>query len=127
MALLVALIPISYTYTYTPVSLAIDAPRGAALFRKSCIGCHDAGGNLIQPGATLFSKDLQKNGVDSEEELYSITYNGKGRMPGFGVKCMPRGQCTFGPRLQDEEISLLAQFVKMQADQGWPSIDIYGD
>ncbi|XP_021759665.1 cytochrome c6, chloroplastic, partial [Chenopodium quinoa] len=123
MALLVALYPISYT----PASLAIDTARGAALFRRSCIGCHDAGGNLIQPGATLFTKDLQRNGVESEEELYSITYNGKGRMPGFGLNCMPRGQCTFGPRLQDEEIRLLAQFVKLQADKGWPNIDIYND
>lgn len=123
MALLVALCPISYA----PASHAIDAPRGAALFRRACIGCHDAGGNIIQPGATLFSKDLQRNGVDSEDELFSVTYNGKGRMPGFGEKCMPRGQCTFGPRLQDEEIRLLAQFVKFQADKGWPSIDIYGD
>uniref|UniRef100_A0A803LK40 Photosystem II 22 kDa protein, chloroplastic n=1 Tax=Chenopodium quinoa TaxID=63459 RepID=A0A803LK40_CHEQI len=109
MALLVALYPISYT----PASLAIDTARGAALFRRSCIGCHDAGGNLIQPGATLFTKDLQRNGVESEEELYSITYNGKGRMPGFGLNCMPRGQCTFGPRLQDEEIRLLAQFASL--------------
>ncbi|XP_057532706.1 cytochrome c6, chloroplastic [Amaranthus tricolor] len=122
-ALLVVLFPISYT----PVSFAtIDTPRGAALFRKACIGCHDAGGNIIQPNATLFSKDLQRNEVDTEEELYNITYNGKGRMPGFGEKCMPRGQCTFGPRLLDEEIRLLAQFVKLQADNGWPNIDIYG-
>ncbi|XP_056693882.1 photosystem II 22 kDa protein, chloroplastic isoform X2 [Spinacia oleracea] len=124
MALLVALFPISYT---PASSLAIDTARGAALFRRACIGCHDTGGNLIQPGATLFTKDLEKNGVESEEELYSITYNGKGRMPGFGEKCMPRGQCTFGPRLQDEEIRLLAQFVKLQADKGWPNIDFYND
>jgi hypothetical protein len=63
-----------------------------------------------------------RNGVDTEEEIYRVTYFGKGRMPGFGEKCTPRGQCTFGPRLQDEEIKLLAEFVKFQADQGWPTV-----
>ncbi|GMN66086.1 hypothetical protein TIFTF001_035154 [Ficus carica] len=102
----------------------IDVQRGASLFRKACIGCHDAGGNIIQPGATLFLKDLQRNGIDSEEEIYRVTYFGKGRMPGFGENCTPRGQCTFGARLLDEEIKLLAEFVRLQADQGWPNINI---
>jgi cytochrome c6 len=44
-------------------------------------------------------------------------------MQGFGKECTPRGQCTFGARLEDEEIKILAEFVKLQADQGWPSID----
>ncbi|XP_015577842.2 cytochrome c6, chloroplastic isoform X2 [Ricinus communis] len=125
-AAFLALSPLSYT----PVSLAqttADIQKGATLFSRSCIGCHDAGGNLIQPGATLFMKDLQRNGVDSEEEIYKITYFGKGRMPGFGQNCTPRGQCTFGPRLQDEEIKLLAEFVKSQADQGWPTIETIQD
>ncbi|KAI3798481.1 hypothetical protein L1987_33758 [Smallanthus sonchifolius] len=106
---------------------AIDVQRGASLFSRACIGCHDAGGNIIQPGATLFLKDLQRNGVDTEEEIYRITYYGKGRMPGFGEMCTPRGQCTFGARLQEDEIRLLADFVKSQADQGWPNIGNGGD
>ncbi|CAN6545800.1 unnamed protein product [Malus baccata var. baccata] len=120
MAAVLTLSPLSIT----PVShaQAIDVQRGAALFRRTCIGCHDAGGNIIQPGATLFTKDLQRNGVDTEEEIYRVTYFGKGRMPGFGEKCAPRGQCTFGARLQDEEIKILAEFVKLQADQNWPNI-----
>lgn len=101
--------------------------RGAALFQKACIGCHDMGGNILQPGATLFNNDLQRNGVATEEDIYNITYFGKGRMPGFGEKCTPRGQCTFGPRLQEDEIKLLAEFVKLQADKGWPNIESYGD
>ncbi|KAI4296949.1 hypothetical protein L6164_036865 [Bauhinia variegata] len=119
MAAFLALSPICII----PVSSAqtIDIQRGATLFRQTCIGCHDAGGNIIQPGATLFIKDLQRNGVDTEEEIYRVTYYGKGRMPGFGKECMPRGQCTFGARLEDEDIKVLADFVKLQADQGWPS------
>ncbi|XP_015884462.1 cytochrome c6, chloroplastic [Ziziphus jujuba] len=109
----------------TPESVAetVEVQRGSTLFRRACIGCHDAGGNIIQPGATLFTKDLQRNGVDTEEEIYRITYFGKGRMPGFGENCTPKGQCTFGARLQDTEIKLLAEFVKSQADQGWPNIE----
>ncbi|XP_031505278.1 cytochrome c6, chloroplastic-like [Nymphaea colorata] len=101
--------------------------KGATLFRTSCIGCHDGGGNILQPGATLFGNDLERNGVSTEESIYEITYYGKGRMPGFGEKCTPRGQCTFGARLQDDEIKLLAMFVKSQAEQGWPNIEIYKD
>ncbi|KAK7817069.1 cytochrome c6, chloroplastic [Quercus suber] len=125
MAALVALSPICHT----PVSFGqtIDVQRGASLFRRACIGCHDAGGNIIQPGATLFTKDLQRNGVDTEEEIYRVTYYGKGRMPGFGENCTPRGQCTFGARLQEEEIKLLAKFVKLQADQGWPNVETEED
>ncbi|KAG8635712.1 cytochrome c6, chloroplastic isoform X2 [Manihot esculenta] len=114
----------------TPVSLGqttADIQKGAILFSRSCIGCHDAGGNIIQPGATLFMEDLQRNGAATEEEIYRITYFGKGRMPGFGENCTPRGQCTFGPRLQDDEIKLLAEFVKSQADQGWPNNQIIQD
>ncbi|KAJ1397140.1 Cytochrome c-like domain [Sesbania bispinosa] len=109
----------------TPASIGqtIDIQRGATLFRQTCIGCHDAGGNIIQPGSTLYTKDLQRNGVDTEEAIYRVTYYGKGRMPGFGKECMPRGQCTFGARLEDEEIKILAEFVKLQADKGWPSIE----
>ncbi|KAI5424574.1 hypothetical protein KIW84_030670 [Lathyrus oleraceus] len=46
----------------TPVSSAqtLDILRGASLFRQTCIGCHDAGGNIIQPGSTLYTKDLQR-------------------------------------------------------------------
>lgn len=48
-------------------------------------------------------------------------------LQGFGQNCTPRGQCTFGPRLQDDEIKLLAEFVKSQADQDWPKIENSGD
>ncbi|GER33175.1 cytochrome c6 [Striga asiatica] len=125
MAAAIALSPICHP----PVSLGqtLDAQKGATLFQRACIGCHDAGGNIIQPGATLFLKDLQRNGVETEEEIYGITYYGKGRMPGFGENCMPRGQCTFGPRLSENEIKLLAEFVKSQAEQGWPKIETEGD
>lgn len=48
------------------------------------------GGNIVQPGATLFSSDLQKNNVADAESLYSLIYSGKERMPGFGADCAPK-------------------------------------
>ncbi|KAM7524683.1 hypothetical protein LguiA_014585 [Lonicera macranthoides] len=125
MAAIVALSPI--LNPEASFGQAIEAQRGATLFNRACIGCHVAGGNIIQPGATLFFKDLERNGVDTEDEIYRITYYGKGRMPGFGQNCTPRGQCTFGARLQEDEIKVLAEFVKSQADQGWPNVENYGD
>ncbi|XP_057812150.1 cytochrome c6, chloroplastic isoform X2 [Salvia miltiorrhiza] len=81
--LVAAVVTLSTPISNPPVSLGetLDVHKGATLFRRSCIGCHDAGGNIIQPGATLFSNDLQRNGVDTEEEIYRVTYHGKGRMP----------------------------------------------
>ncbi|XP_078149814.1 cytochrome c6, chloroplastic-like isoform X1 [Carex rostrata] len=126
--LLTAILTLSTPNLVSPsVSIAQPMARGAALFQKACIGCHDMGGNIIQPGATLFTNDLRRNGIVTEEDIYNITYYGKGRMPGFGEKCMPRGQCTFGPRLQEEEIRILAEFVKSQADNGWPKVESYAD
>ncbi|PKA52557.1 Cytochrome c6, chloroplastic [Apostasia shenzhenica] len=126
--LLSAILTLSDPLLPPPDSLVQSVPQnGTALFQKSCIGCHDMGGNILQPGATLFMKDLERNGIFTEEDIYKITYYGKGRMPGFGEKCAPRGQCTFAARLQDEEIKLLAEFVRSQAQRGWPNVEIYGD
>ncbi|KAL0916862.1 hypothetical protein M5K25_014408 [Dendrobium thyrsiflorum] len=126
--LLSAILTLSIPLLPVPASFSQpEYPKGSALFQKACIGCHDMGGNILQPGATLFMKDLQRNGLVTEEEIYNITYYGKGRMPGFGEKCTPRGQCTFGPRLEEEEIKQLAEFVKLQAERGWPNVETYGD
>lgn len=53
-----------------------------------------------------------------------MVYVSSVNLQGFGEKCAPRGQCTFGARLQGEEIKILAEFVKLQADQNWPNIVI---
>ncbi|MCO5550322.1 hypothetical protein L7F22_003806 [Adiantum nelumboides] len=98
---------------------ALDSTIVQTAFQRACVGCHVGGGNIIQPGATLTSSDLQRNGLSSTDDIYKIIYSGKGRMPGFGERCAPRGQCTFGPRLSDKEIRSLADFVRLQADQGW--------
>ncbi len=77
------------------------------------------GGNVLAAGATLSTEDLQKNGVSSPEALYEIVYSGKGRMPGYGTECTPKGACTFGPRLSDEDVAGLAVYVQQRAAEGW--------
>lgn len=93
----------------------------AAKFTSSCAGCHVGGGNIVKREATLSLDDLRKYGVDSPDALYSIIYSGRGSMPGYGKDCAPKGACTFGPRLADEEVKGLAEYVLQQAAQGWPS------
>ena len=39
----------------------------------------------------------------------------------FGQECAPRGKCTFGPRLADDEIRELAAYVLRNAEAGWPA------
>ena len=83
-------------------------------------GCHLNGGNVVAAGATLFTADLQRNLGDlNGESLYQLIYSGKGKMPGFGKECAPKGKCTFGPRLEDEEITAQAQYGLERAAQEW--------
>ncbi|BDA40374.1 probable cytochrome c6 [Coccomyxa sp. Obi] len=83
------------------------------------IRCHVGGGNVVQAGATLREGDLKRNGVASVEAIYDLVYNGRGKMPGYGTGCTPKGKCTFGPRLSDEEIQRLSQYVVEQAAADW--------
>lgn len=101
--------------------LEAQAVEAASVFTRSCAGCHAGGGNVIRRDATLQLGDLQKNGLDGPEALYSIIYSGRNSMPGFGQECAPRGACTFGPRLSDEDIQQLAAYVLAQAQAGWPT------
>lgn len=88
-------------------------------FSATCAGCHAGGGNIVKREATLTLSDLSKYGFDSPETLFDIIYFGKGSMPGYGEKCQPRGQCTFGKRLTDDEIRNLAAYVIENAKEGW--------
>lgn len=74
-------------------TLVLAAPSYAdtvQTFAAKCAGCHAGGGNVVQAGATLKTPDLERNGYDTAEALYSIIYSGKGKMPGFGQDCAPR-------------------------------------
>jgi cytochrome c6 len=106
-----------------PPALAADgasaATPAASAFALKCAGCHAGGGNLLQAGATLATADLQRNGYGDADSLYALIYGGKGRMPGFGADCAPKGQCTFGARLSDGEVRDLADYVLRRAGEGW--------
>ena len=91
----------------------------AELFNKTCAGCHAAGGNVVQAGATLFPADLQRNGVSDVDTIYDVISKGRNKMPGYGEECAPKGQCTFGPRLSDEDVRELSTYVLAQSKEGW--------
>lgn len=96
--------------------LAVDSSQ---LFTSTCAGCHVGGGNIVRRDATLRLADLQKNGIADEEGVYRTIYSGRGSMPGYGVDCAPKLQCTFGPRLSDDQIKSLAAYVLDRAQAGW--------
>jgi cytochrome c6 len=105
-----------------PPALAADdasSSAAASLFAGKCAGCHAGGGNLLQAGATLKSADLERNGYADPEALFKLIYGGKGRMPGFGADCAPKGQCTFGPRFTDDEVRGVGELVLRRAGEGW--------
>jgi cytochrome c6 len=111
-AVLVALAPPAYADAATSSATASN-------FALKCAGCHAGGGNVLQAGATLSTADLQRNGYGDPEAMYNLIYSGKGRMPGFGEECAPKGACTFGARLSDEEVAGMAEYVLAQAEGGW--------
>ena len=88
-------------------------------FENTCAGCHAGGGNIVRRDATLQKEDLIKYGIGTPEALYDIIYSGKGSMPGYGQDCTPKGKCTFGKRLSDDEVKDLVQYVLNKAENGW--------
>ncbi|DBA67487.1 TPA: hypothetical protein ACH3X2_001767 [Trebouxia sp. C0005] len=98
---------------------AYAAEPAEIFLRSGCVGCHAGGGNIVQAGASLQTSDLQKNGAATTDAIYKLVYYGKGKMPGYGKECTPRGKCTFGPRLSDEDVQRLSQYVLDQAAVKW--------
>jgi cytochrome c6 len=128
--------PLASSATANPVFSALVSSAAAAVlmlgcaapahadtpgetFNKTCAGCHAAGGNIVQAGATLFPADLERNGVNDAETIYKLISLGKNKMPGYGEACEPRGQCTFGARLSDDEVKGLAEYVVEESKRDW--------
>jgi len=99
---------------------ACRADETAAVFTRSCAGCHAGGGNSVQPNKTLKKADLDANGLTTVDGIYEVIYSGQNKMPGYGEGCAPKGKCTFAARLSDDVIRELAQFTLSQANAGWP-------
>ncbi|GMH37048.1 hypothetical protein BSKO_04921 [Bryopsis sp. KO-2023] len=97
-------------------ALADKTPQETFDFK--CAGCHINGGNVLG-GPTLKLGDLEKNGVLDSDAMFDVIYSGKGKMPGFGQDCAPKGKCTFGKRLSDEMVSDLGNLVVEKAKNDW--------
>lgn len=103
---------------HQPFAAQADVDAGQ-LFGNTCAGCHAGGGNIVNRSATLRFEDLQKYGLTGPDQIFEVVYWGRGSMPGYGESCEPKGKCTFGKRLTDEEVKALAEFVDAKARADW--------
>lgn len=111
-----ALLTATTCYLLTVLPAAADV---GSSFSLKCAGCHQNGGNIVKAGATLFTADLEKNGMLDRDALYRLIYYGQQKMPGFGQDCAPKGQCTFAARLSDQEVADMADYVLQRAAENW--------
>ena len=67
-------------------ALADSAADGKALFKAKCAMCHGADGKKVN--ASMGTRDLTSAPVQkmTDQELYTITANGKAKMPAFKAK-----------------------------------------
>ncbi|MGA0006449.1 MAG: c-type cytochrome [Burkholderiaceae bacterium] len=100
-------------------AVAFDGDAAGAFSSRGCVGCHAAGGNVVNGSATLFAKDLERNGLNTKLDVAKVIELGRGKMPGYGEACAPRGACTFGARLDASEIDALATYVLERAANDW--------
>ena len=107
----IAALGILVTAAAADVGAARSADGVEETFARSCAGCHVNGGNVLDGSKTLSSRDLERNlGAINIDAVSGIIANGRNRMPGYGTDCAPKGACTFGPRLSDEEIRCVFLF-----------------
>mmetsp|Transcript_8679 Transcript_8679/g.32329 ORF Transcript_8679/g.32329 Transcript_8679/m.32329 type:complete len:180 (+) Transcript_8679:41-580(+) len=100
-------------------AMAFDGDGASSFTSRGCVGCHAVGGNVVAPSATLFTNDLTKNGLNMKEDVSNLIALGRGKMPGYGEACAPKGACTFGARLDADEIDALATYVLERAANDW--------
>lgn len=88
---------------------ALSSPPTTAqeLFTQHCAGCHPNGGNIIRRRKTLKQRALERNHVNSVEEITTLIVKGKGIMS------------AYGDRLSNDEINLLATYVWENAQANW--------
>ena len=76
---------------------------GAAVYKAKCSMCHGPDGTgMTAMGKSMKLRDLGSADVQkqSDKELFSVTSDGKGKMPGYKGK------------LSDEEINALVTFMR---------------
>lgn len=86
-----------------------SAVEGAQIFQGNCAACHALGTNRVMAMKNLQKETLEKYDMYSKAAIVSQVQNGKNAMP------------SFGGRLTQEQIEVVAEYVLEQADLGWPS------
>jgi cytochrome c6 len=104
---LLIILLVALTLTFSPPVLAADTTNGAKIFSVQCAGCHVNGGNIIRRGKTLKLKALKRNKVDSSDAIASLVTNGKNNMS------------AFKDRLSAKEIEDVSAYVLEQAEKDW--------
>lgn len=99
-------VPVTTPVPTTP-ALTDPTPTPATLFEQNCAACHANGGNIIRRGKNLKQKAMKRNGYDSVDAIAQIITHGKGIMS------------AYGDRLNEAEISAIAQYVHTQSATNW--------
>ncbi|RZB42051.1 cytochrome c6, chloroplastic-like isoform X1 [Glycine soja] len=98
-----------------PVSSAqtVDIQRGTTLFRQACIGCHDAGGNIIQPGQLYLQRIYREMKlIQKKQSIVSHT--------------MAKHECQALVKSACHGVSAHLELVwKMKISRHWPSLSSY--
>jgi cytochrome c6 len=69
--------------------MAVFADDGAAIFKAKCASCHAADGSgNTSIGKSMKLRDLRSPEVQkqTDKELFTVTADGKGKMPGYKSK-----------------------------------------
>jgi cytochrome c6 len=67
----------------SPSSIREPARDGAELFKQYCANCHPDGGNVSDPKRTLHGSVLQRNQINTPEDIVRIMRNPRSRMIRF--------------------------------------------
>nr|ARW64062.1 cytochrome c553 [Chondria sp. (in: red algae)] len=83
--------------------IVIDLEAGESVFGANCTACHIGGGNTLVNEKNLKLDALKFNSKDTVEAIITQVTNGKNGMP------------AFSPKLEDDEIKNVANYVLNQA------------
>lgn len=105
--LVLVLTPALFAVAHGPAPGTVAAPESAAsaagLFSRRCAKCHGRDGRARIKNKVKGTRNLadpQWQDRVSDERIFNVISNGKGRMPGFGKK------------LSEAEVDSLVQYVR---------------
>ena len=122
--ILVVILP--YYFEQNPCfarDMVIDTKDSKTIFINSCSGCHNNGGNLLNPAKTLKKDDLLKFEVFERSKLSALISQGRGQMPAYGEFISPKGN-LMPAKLTPTEIDNLSDYIIDMAEKSWPASEI---